>query len=181
MLIRKILPALIVVATGSMASSFASAATTGLITFTGALTADTCLFTNSGGNNFSFTLPSEAAATVTGAGVTGATTAFNISMTGCAASVPIRAQFSAGTQGIVNDRLTRNGVASNVQMQLINAAAGNAPILLSQATGILQNSPMVMSDATGAVVLPFGVRYYATGVTTAGSVTSTVNYQITYN
>lgn len=171
--------AAILVAAGTLFSQFAPAATTGVITFQGALVADTCTVTTGANNNFTVTLPSVQTSTLTSAGQTGGLTPFTIGLTGCSPSVPVRAQFSAGTAGLSNDYMKNTGLAGNVQLQLLNS--GGAPIALSQSTAALQGDTLKTTDATGAATLSYSVQYYATGATSAGSVTSNVNYTIVYN
>lgn len=169
----------LLVAASALSSQFASAATTGVITFQGALVADTCTVTTGAANNFTVTLPSVQTSTLTSAGQVGGVTPFTIGLTGCSPSVPIRAQFSAGTAGLNTDYMKNTGLAGNVQLQLLNSAG--APIALSQSTAALQGDVLKTTDATGAATLVYSVQYYATGATTAGSVASNVNYTIVYN
>ncbi|WP_160167919.1 fimbrial protein [Caballeronia insecticola] len=162
-----------------MFSQFASAATSGVITFQGALVADTCTVTTGTNNNFTVALPSVQTSTLASAGQIGGTTPFTIGLTGCSPSVPIRASFAAGSAGLAGDHMKNTGLAGNVELQLLNSS-GTA-IALSQSTAAAQGDTLQTTDATGAANLAYSVQYYAKGTTTAGSVLSNINYTIVYN
>lgn len=166
-------------AASALASQLASAdPTTGTITFTGALVADTCVV-NTGANNIQVTLPSVETSTLTSAGQTGGNTPFAISLTGCSPQVPVRALFSGSNVISSSGHLQNNGLATNVDLQLLNSAS--QPIALNGADGPTQGDTLQQTDSTGAATLNYMARYFATGATGAGSVNSNVTYQIIYN
>ncbi len=72
---------------------------------------------------------------------------------------------------------TTSSGASNVQIQLLNAD-GVKVIKLGQAAAAQNVDTVAINDAN--VTLRYNAQYYATGVATAGDVTSTVNYTIAY-
>ncbi|CAM2766637.1 major type 1 subunit fimbrin (pilin) [Pseudomonas gessardii] len=168
-------------AVSAMASQFASATpTTGTITFTGALVADTCLI-GGGSNDLSVSLPSVQTTSLAAAGQTAGDTPFSIVLSGCSPSVPVRAFFSSASSGIdgATGRLKNTGLATNVQVQLLNSAS--APIALNNATAAAQGDTLKTTNATGAATLTYTARYFASDATGAGSVNSSVMYEIVYN
>lgn len=170
-----------ILAVTALASQLASATpTTGTITFNGALVADTCLI-SSGSNDFSVTLPSTQTSVLTAAGQTAGDTPFSIVLTGCSPSVPVRAFFSSASSGIdgTTGRLINTGLATNVQVQLLNSAS--TPLALNGASAATQGDTLKTTNATGAATLNYTARYYASGATGAGSVISSVMYEVVYN
>lgn len=165
----------------AMAAQLASAATTGTITFNGALVADTCVINGGGTNNFTVTLPSIQTSSLTAAGQTSGDTPFAIALTGCSPSVPVRAYFSSASGGIDGStgHLNNTGAATNVALQLLNSAG--TPLALNAANAGLQGDTLKTTDALGAATLNYTARYFATDVTGAGSVRSSATYEIVYN
>ncbi|MNN44653.1 Fimbrial protein [compost metagenome] len=95
--------------------------------------------------------------------------------------MPVRAFFSSASSGIDGStgRLINTGLATNVQVQLLNSAS--APIALNGANATAQGDTLRTTDASGTATLDYTARYYATGTTSAGSVNSSVMYEIVYN
>jgi major type 1 subunit fimbrin (pilin) len=145
------------------------------------LVADTCLISGGGTNDFAVTLPSTQTTDLADAGETAGDTPFSIALTGCSPSVPVRAFFSSASSGIDGStgRLINTGLATNVQVQLLNSAS--APIALNGANATAQGDTLKTTDASGAATLDYTARYYATGATGAGSVKSSVMYEVVYN
>lgn len=169
-------------AVSAMASQFASAApTTGTITFTGALVADTCIINGGASNDFSVSLPSVQTSSLAAAGQTAGDTPFSIALTGCSPSVPVRAFFSSASSGIdgATGRLKNTGLATGVEVQLLNSAS--APIALNNSTAATQGDTIKTTNATGGATLTYTARYFASAATSAGSVNSSVMYEIVYN
>jgi major type 1 subunit fimbrin (pilin) len=115
------------------------------------------------------------------AGATAGDTPFSIELTGCSPSVPVRAFFSSASSGIdgATGRLKNTGLATNVEVQLLNSAS--APIALNGANATAQGDTLKTTNATGAATLSYTARYFASGATGAGSVNSSVMYEIVYN
>ena len=73
-------------------------------------------------------------------------------------------------------RLNNTGSATNVNIQLLNSA--KAVIDLSKDSA---GQNIVTSNVTsGSASLDFYARYYATGATTAGDVSTTATYYVVY-
>jgi len=169
--ILAIAAAAVLLAQGAQASD-------GTISFTGALQAATCTIT--GGGNQTVTLPTLATSTLAAAGATGGDTFFNIAVTGCTGGLTTAtAYFEAGANvDSVTGRLKNTGAAANVQIQVLNGSG--SVVNLAGATTVAQ-STTAASLTSNAGTQSFIARYYATGATTAGAVTSSVTYSMVYN
>jgi major type 1 subunit fimbrin (pilin) len=163
-------------------------ASDGTITFTGSVDASTCTVVTTGtGGSFTVALPQVSSGTLAAVGKTAGDTAFTIKLTGCSdIAGNVSTNFEAGTAtdlstGRLNNT-TLAGGATNVQIQLLNATNGS-PIVVGS-PGASQNSQSVAltSDGatppTGIATLNYFARYYATGASTAGSVSSLVTYSM---
>ena len=157
----------------------------GTITFTGRVTDKTCTISTPGGRNFAVSLPTVSRSTLAAAGNVAGRTPFAINLTGCSAG-NVATYFEPGptvdfNTGRLVNQTSANG-AANVQLQLLGS---NNQFLPIQAAGVGQpqaNSQWVTVPADGGSAnLNYYAEYYATGVATAGSVTSSVNYTIIYN
>jgi len=73
-----------------------------------------------------------------------------------------------------------SGAAANVNIQLLGSNNAVIPVLAKGASGAQDNSQWVNVSAGGNADLNYYAEYYATGVSTAGTVTSQVKYTIIY-
>ena len=152
----------------------AAQASDGTITFNGQLTTSTCTIT--GGGNQTVTLPTLSTATLATNGATAGDTLFKIDLTSCTASTA-NAYFEAGANTDASTgRLKTN--ATNLPIQLLNASG--TPINVAGSTTNLQNTTAA-TITSGSGSQSFIARYFATGATTAGAVTSSVTYSMVYN
>lgn len=178
----KLLSAMIVAT--AMSSQFAHAASDGTITFTGAITATTCKINGASAPvNFTVTLPTVSATTLATVDAVSGRTDFRIALTNCTGGTNVHTFFEAGsTVDVATGRLINAGTATNVQVELLNK--DNSAITIGASDGVgagLQNSKSVAIVA-GAANLDYYAQYHATsGAAGAGSVTSTVTYDISYN
>ncbi|HDH7382524.1 TPA: fimbrial protein [Escherichia coli] len=166
------------------ASSSATLAYDGKINFTGKVVAQTCSV-DTGSESLSVVLPTVSTTTLSTDAKTAGLTPFTIQLTGCAVSAAsgvdkVNAYFEPNantdyTTGNLTN--TASSGASNVQIQLLNAD-GVKVIKLGQAAAAQNVDTVAINDAK--VTLRYNAQYYATGVATAGDVTSTVNYTIAY-
>ncbi|ATI83545.1 hypothetical protein CGA24_00035 (plasmid) [Salmonella enterica subsp. enterica] len=177
-----------IAALGSLfAVSTIQAAGNGTISFTGAVNNQTCNATVNGATGptaATVTLPTVQASVLGTTGNTAGATAFNMDISGCAATNPVgagtvKAFFEKGPNVDSNGRLinTATGGASNVVLELVDGT-GNVAV---KAGDISQNSGNYVAITNGNATLPYSVRYYATGAATAGAVTSSVTYSLIYN
>ncbi|MGS4678237.1 fimbrial protein [Enterobacter soli] len=159
-------------------------ASTGTINFTGTVSAQTCA-ASVGGTAApaaaTVALPAVQANSLSAAAATAGRTAFQISLTGCAAANPagagtVKALFENGAGVDSNGRLANTGSANNVVLQLLDGTT-NAVINAGNAS---QNTGGYVNISAGAATLPYSVQYYATGVATAGNVASSVTYSLIY-
>ncbi|WP_334042523.1 fimbrial protein [Burkholderia ambifaria] len=153
----------------------------GTVTFTGALSGASCdIKVNGADNNGTVQLPTVGAAQLSAKGKVSGATNFAIELSNCQkAGQSVRAFFEAGpnvnnADGTLINRAATN-VADQVAVQLLDTYG--KPLKVgddSQRTV----TPVALTD--GAAKLVYGAQYYAQGVTTAGSVSTSVTYSIDY-
>ncbi|MEO5810591.1 MAG: fimbrial protein [Rhodanobacter sp.] len=154
----------------------AQAASSGTINFTGRVLADTCAIAVNGGSTV--TLPN---VTTTTFGSTVGTTAgavpFTIALSGCDTNTTkANMAFTAGTNVDTTTGNLKNATSggANVQIQLLNSASA----VINTSTNA--NAP-VITVAAGAGSTSLTAQYISTATTTtAGLVTSTVGFTLTY-
>jgi major type 1 subunit fimbrin (pilin) len=171
----------------AMGAAFVAAgvqASTGTINFTGTVAAQTCAASVGGTaapSASTVALPVVQANALSAAAATAGRTAFQISLTGCAASNPagagtVKALFENGAGVDSNGRLVNTGSAQNVALQLLDGTT-NAVITAGNAS---QNTGGYVTISAGAATLPYSVQYYATAAAAAGTVASSVTYSLIY-
>ncbi|WP_233840802.1 hypothetical protein [Dyella sp. 2HG41-7] len=160
----------------AFASTSALAASTGTINFSGKVFADTCTVNVNGGSTV--TLPPVMVSAFGGAAntVAGATN-FNVALTGCDTNISTAQMAFSGTNvdttsGNLKNSLTSNN--SNVEIQLLSGAS-------VVNTNTQANAPKI-TLTSGAGTAALTAQYISTATTTtAGLVTSSVNFTLTYN
>lgn len=154
-------------------------ASDGTITINGQINAATCTVAVTGTSGSTVTLPTVATSVLGAAGNTAGQTAFSIGLTGCSSGVTKAATFfEAGPNVNAAGRLNNSGVATNVNVQLVNSD-GTTPIVIGTAapsTGVGS-----FAVTSGAATLNYFARYYATGAAGAGTVATSVTFSMVYN
>ncbi|WP_342754205.1 fimbrial protein [Pantoea sp. MBD-2R] len=182
--------------TASVLAAFAGmnaqAASTGTITFNGELTATTCdVVVDNQAADATIQLPTLGINQLATAGSTAGETSFNMALTNCAGTLTTASAFfengltvdtdgrlkNTATDTAATDDTPATTAATNVSLELLNGTTGDV-IVAGNDSQVDANS--YVSIATGSAVLPYSVRYYATGATTAGLVGSNVVYSIQY-
>jgi major type 1 subunit fimbrin (pilin) len=166
----------------AMCVPMAAQASDGTITFSGALKSTTCAVTTGTAGSFGVILPTLATSTLPAAGATAGTTAFSISVGGCTAGETLFTTFfesGASTDPTTGRLNTATGGAGNVQLELLNSS-NNSSINVAAAPGAQGVIPAAIAGTPGVGTARFAVRYYATGVTTPGTVNSAVTYSMSY-
>lgn len=157
------------------------------VQFKGEVSTQTCSVNINGNeSNPVVLLPTVSASTLATAGTSNGDTTFTVNVTGCTAnatsSTAIKTVF-AGNNVTSNGNLgntTGTGAATNVSIQLLDSDA-TTPLSFSSGS-VATTSPMTLASGTDtSTSQTLTARYYAeaTGVT-AGSVTATAQYAITY-
>lgn len=162
----------------ALAPLSAQAASTGTINFTGKVLADTCVIDVNGSGTSTVALPTVmTAAFGSTVGTTAGATSFTVALTGCDTNTSSAAMaFTAGstidgTNGYLKN--TTSG-GSNVEIQLLNSSS--AVINTSTQT----NAPTI-AVTSGAGSTSLTAQYISTATaTTAGLVTSSVGFTLTY-
>lgn len=157
----------------ALAPLAAQAASSGVINFSGKVFADTCTITVNGGSTV--TLPPVMVSAFGGAAntVAGATN-FSVALTGCDTNISTAQMAFSGSQVDTTTGNLKNTGSSNVEIELLNGAS-------VVNTNTQANAPKI-SLTNGAGTAPLTAQYISTtAATTAGLVSSTVNFTLTYN
>ncbi|HCI6023026.1 TPA: type 1 fimbrial protein [Klebsiella quasipneumoniae subsp. quasipneumoniae] len=182
------------ISTLSFSASAAQSATAngGTINFTGKVTDVTCTVKLNGGTNSgTVALPPVSTASLAKAGDIAGTTAFTVSLDNCkSAGATINAGKTAAVffeAGADVDSATglllnhKSGGADKVALELVdNSNVSHNAIIAGDAAQQSKNTKINI-DPQGSTILPYAVRYHATGVATAGDVESSVVYSVMYN
>lgn len=171
--------------TAGFAPQVAHAADSGTITINGKVMNSTCDVTGNGGtNDFTVTLPPVAKTALASSGQTAGDTGFTLSLSNCPttpAGLKVGAQFYSSANADATGRLTNtvtSGGATNVAIQLLDGSSNPIAVAASQSGAAVTDQTTV--PASGNASLSYTARYYATGVATAGNVSTTVQYVINY-
>lgn len=173
----------------AMAPATLAAVPDGTITFSGSVTASTCTVkgpTSAGSNNFTVTLPTVSANSLTANG-TGAyassATPFTMTLSACPAGAKVGAQFYSAANA---DTLTGNGTlkgtgVTGVDVQLLDSGSTPVTIGTTAPTGNANVTDQT-TVASGGATLAYSAQYYATSAYAGagGTVSTTVNYVINY-
>lgn len=109
-------------------------------------------------------------------GKTANITPFDISLTKCVGGTTAYAYFEAGSNTDASGRVKNTGTATNVSLELVDSDKANAAILTNSSQAATQRKAIVNGNAT----LKYGVRYYALGKATTGTVRGAVTYNVIY-
>jgi major type 1 subunit fimbrin (pilin) len=172
---RLLSAALIAVVAAGFATS-AQAASSGTINFSGKVLADTCTIAVNGGSTVALPTVMTAAFGST-VGTTAGATSFNVALSGCDTNTASAAMAFAGANvdaATGNLKNTTAAGGSNVQIQLLNSSDQVIN------TSTQANAPIIaVTSGSGSTTLK--ARYVSTATaTTAGLVTSSVNFTLTY-
>lgn len=170
----------------------ANSAGAATINFTGKITDVSCTAAVSNGTGADITLPTVGKEDLNKAGATAGNIPFTINLTACSkagttiagtqpkASVYFEpGQYVNATTGrLINSGKTA-GDAQNVELEILEGGTSGTPIKLGSQEQLanLKQTQLI----GGAAQLNYAVRYYATGVATAGAVKSSVVYDVSYN
>ncbi len=156
----------------------------GVMTMHGKVTAPTCTINAGSSENFSIDLPKVSSKLLTKTGATTAATPFAIHFSQCAAGSKVAAYFANGsTVDVQTGRLNNTAsaeAASDVQIQLLNQDLQQIPLHYPVMTDLPLGGQQTSIDANGNAILHYALRYFSVGESTAGSVTSSINYMISY-
>jgi major type 1 subunit fimbrin (pilin) len=161
----------------------AQAASTGTITFNGELTANTCDVVVDGQTaDATVVLPTVGISQLNGATQTAGETGFVMALNNCSGTLQTASAFfeaGASVDSVTGRLKNLTGTASNVSLQLLDASSSSRAVI--EAGNANQVTNTTYKDVTsGSATLPYAVRYYAEGATTAGTVISNVVYSIQY-
>ncbi|MFW1920540.1 fimbrial protein [Acinetobacter geminorum] len=153
----------------------------GTITINGLVTDKTCDIITPAGKDFTVTLPTVSKQTLAAAGDVAGRTPFQINLANCSEG-KVATYFEPGATvdfnsgRLINDK----GDAKNVQVQLLGSNNNFIPVLAVGGNGAQANSQWVdVAEGKGAD-LNYYAEYYATGASTAGTVSTSVQYTIIY-
>ncbi|MDM1697344.1 type 1 fimbrial protein [Thiopseudomonas alkaliphila] len=172
----KKIPSALVLALG-LASGSAFAASSGTITINGQVMDQTCTIV--GAADQIVTLATVAKADLAALGEEAAKQSFTIQLENCAAG-NVSAFFSADTASLIDpatNTLVNQGTATNVNVALYEE--NGSRIELGNAAYVYADKKTVAA-VNGPATLMYSAGYYATGESTAGTVSAVANYTISY-
>lgn len=167
-------------ALGALVVSASASAQNATVAFTGNLVAPSCVVQANGGasGNATVTLPTVLTSSLAGAGQRTGRTNWTLQVgtpaTPCLHR-NVRADFTNAGYVNASGRLNNAGTARNVEVVVRNNVSGQDINLRTNA-----NTPTVAVPASGVAILNYSADYYATAATSPGSVTTNVQYTITY-
>ncbi|MEG0405124.1 MAG: fimbrial protein [Acinetobacter sp.] len=171
----------IIAATTMLAMSAANAAD-GTITINGLVTDKTCDIFTPQGKDFTVTLPTVSRQTLARTGDVAGRTPFSIQLDNCSEG-KVATYFEPGaTVDFSTGRLNNQDAsgAKNVQVQLLGSNNLFIPLKAAGANGAQENSQWVDVADQGSADLNYYAEYYATDASTAGKVTTSIQYTIIY-
>lgn len=173
-----ILAASVIAAFG--AANAAQAASTGAITFNGELTATTCDVSVEGqGPDATVVLPTLGTNVLNAPSKVAGATRFNMALTNCAGTLKTAsAYFEDGATVNAQGRLINSGTATNVDLQLLDGSGTRG--VINVGSGTQATTTTYVDVSTGSATLLYDVQYFATAPTTAGTVVSSVVYNLQY-
>ncbi|MGO4763952.1 fimbrial protein [Cupriavidus sp. 2KB_3] len=170
------------VAMGAASTAMAQAVVTqGQVNFNGRLTGQTCSIT-AGDRTKTVTLPAISIASLATKGLTAGSRPFSISVENCPVgvnSVSAHWEITNLNPETGNARnLATTNPAGSVEVQLLDH---DGAVLRLGDSGKPIQVTRTAADAVGTATLHYGGRYYATGATSAGVVSTTANFTLAYN
>ena len=168
--------------TTTIAAISGAHAADGTITINGLVTDKTCEIVTPQGKDFTVTLPTVSMQTLAKAGDVAGRTPFTINLANCSEG-KVATYFEPGaTVDFTSGRLNNQDAAGakNVQVQLLGSNNLFVPVLAASANGAQTNSQWVDVAAGGSADLNYYAEYFATDASTAGKVTTSVQYTIIY-
>ncbi|MNK77139.1 Type-1 fimbrial protein, A chain precursor [compost metagenome] len=170
------------VAMGAASNAMAQAGVSqGQVNFNGRLTGQTCSVT-AGDRNQTVTLPTVAISSLTAKGHTAGSKPFSIGIENCPVgvnSVSAHWEITNLNPETGNARnLATTTPAGSVEVQLLDH---DGSVLRLGDSGKPIQVTRTAADAVGTATLHYGGRYYATGATSAGMVSTTANFTLAYN
>jgi len=154
----------------------------GTITINGLVTDKTCDIITPAGKDFTVALPTVSKQTLANSGDVAGRTPFQINLANCSEG-KVATYFEPGATVDFNTGRLLNQAASgakNVDVQLLGSNNQVIPVLAAGSNGAQANSQWVDVVEGGAADLNYYAEYYATGASTAGEVTTSVQYTIIY-
>lgn len=170
------------IAIAMMSAGPVQAASTGTITFNGQLNSNTCdVVVDGQAADATVVLPTIGTNQLSTTGQTAGDTGFTMALNNCAGTLETAsAFFEAGTTvDSVTGRLNNTGTASNVSLQLLDGSSPSRAVIEAGNQSQVNGNTYV-NISSGSANLPYIVRYFAEGATTAGTVVSNVVYSIQY-
>lgn len=171
----------IMLSAGMAFVSSASALSANTIEFIGEVSEQTCEVSINGNSSTPvILLPTVRKSELSAAGNTAGETPFTVSVTGCTPdttkNLDIKTRFVANNLTSSN-RIGNTGDATNVALEIFDP---KNPSTLIDMTGATPAPGLVLAQNTAEASYDYGVRYYAEGVATAGAVSGSVQYALSY-
>jgi major type 1 subunit fimbrin (pilin) len=171
---------LTLVMTSLLFSVSAVAASDNTINFQGEVSDETCSVAVNGNSASPVVLmPTVSKSELATSGDTAGQTAFTVGLTGCSGSSSTSTKVSTvfvGNNVTANGNLANTGTAQNVEVQLIDSKDA----VINLTGGYTGDGDLTLAaDATESSAT-YNAQYYATGVSSPGTVAASLQYAVTY-
>lgn len=163
-----------------MSAGPVQAASTGTITFNGQLNSNTCdVVVDGQAADATVVLPTIGTNLLSTTGQTAGDTGFTMALNNCAGTLETASAFfeAGATVDSVTRRLNNTGTATNVSLQLLDGYSPSRAVIEAGNQSQVNGNTYV-NISSGSANLPYIVRYFAEGATTAGTVVSNVVYSV---
>lgn len=168
------------ISAGLFLSATAHAFSANTIQFIGEIADQTCEVAVNGSHNSPVVLlPTVSRSELNAAAKTAGAATFTIKVTGCTSDVndtAIKTRFIANNL-TTSKRIGNTGDASNVSLEIFDPRDASVTI---DHTGLTAAPGVNLAAGATEASYDYGVRYYAEGTATAGSVAGSVQYALTY-
>ncbi|MDE8554992.1 fimbrial protein [Pantoea vagans] len=171
---------LAVLVSSALVSGSVFAASDNTINFQGEVTAETCSVSVNGNNASPVVLlPTVSTSDLATSGTTAGDTNFTVGVSGCTGDSSKTTKISTvfvGNNVSAAGNLTNTGTAKNVEVQILDPKDA----VINLTSGYAGSGDMTLQAGETSGSATYSARYYAAGTPTAGTVTASLQYAVTY-
>ncbi|MFT4246988.1 MAG: fimbrial protein [Pseudomonas sp.] len=163
----------------TLAIAAAPAYAANTITFQGEVSEQTCEVTVNGTASSPIVLlPTVSTTDLAASGDTAGQTPFEVGVTGCTAATTATTITTVFVGNNVADtgNLTNTGTATNVEVQVLDTASA----VIDFSSTYEGDADITLAAGDTAASATYNVQYYATGASTAGTVSASLQYAVSY-
>ncbi|MGC1065325.1 fimbrial protein [Pantoea agglomerans] len=171
---------LAVLISAGLVSASVFAASDNTINFQGEVTTETCSVSVNGNNASPVVLmPTVSTSDLAASGATAGDTTFTVAVSGCAGDSTSATKISTvfvGNNVSAAGNLSNTGTAKNVEVQILDPKDA----VVNLTSGYTGSGDLTLQTGETSGSATYSARYYASGTPTAGTVTASLQYAVTY-